>query len=282
MALEESMTLSFNKLHKPWNYLLLTLGLTWLFWIPAALTGIPEPDLAPTILHYLGGSMPFIVTMVILFRQEDRLYRREYWQRLFQLIRIPWPWLLLTILSAPLIFLLAGGLDAVLGGSGLAIEYDFSGGHLALLSFAVFMLLFGPLPEEMGWRGYALDWLQKQHNPLVSSLILGTIWGIWHLPLFFIEGSYQYALRGTPSIWFFFLGFLPQTILMTWLFNNTRRSTLSAVLLHWMVNLTGEFFELSLRAELFSVLLWFAAALMIVLIWRAGKIQENTKSTGPG
>ncbi len=69
---------------------------------------------------------------------------------------------------------------------------------------------------------------------------------------------------------------------MTWLFNNTRRSTLSAVLLHWMVNLTGEFFELSLRAELFSVLLWFAAALIIVLIWRAVKIQENTKSTGPG
>ena len=50
--------------------------------------------------------------------------------------------------------------------------------------FAIFILLFGPLPEEMAWRGYALDGLQSKWNALEASLILGIAWTIWHLPLF--------------------------------------------------------------------------------------------------
>jgi len=257
---------------KPWNYFLLTLGLTWLFWIPAALAGVPEPALLPTVLHYIGGSMPFLVTLGLLLFREDRAYRQEYWQRLVQFKRIPWAWLLLLVVLTPLLAVLAGTLDSLMGGAGLELEASFNAGPLSLLSFALFMLLFGPLPEEMGWRGYALDWLQNKHTPLLSSFILGAIWGLWHVPLFFIEGSYQYALRGTPTLAYFFIGIFPTALIMTWIFNNTRRSTLSAVLLHWLVNMTGEFMELSPQGELFNTLLWILAAVLVAVIWRADKM----------
>jgi uncharacterized protein len=62
------------------------------------------------------------------------------------------------------------------------------------LFFANFLLVFiagGPLGEEFGWRGYALPAMQEYMSWRSASLLLGTIWGIWHLPLLFLTGSSQ-------------------------------------------------------------------------------------------
>ncbi len=59
---------------------------------------------------------------------------------------------------------------------------------------AVFVGVFfagGPLSEKLGWRGYALPVLQKRYGWRVASLVIGAVWGGWHLPLFFVAGSTQ-------------------------------------------------------------------------------------------
>ena len=58
------------------------------------------------------------------------------------------------------------------------------------------LLLGGPLGEEFGWHGYALPALQTRHGWRVSSLLLGAVWGLWHLPLFFVAGTVQDRLLG--------------------------------------------------------------------------------------
>ncbi len=80
------------------------------------------------------------------------------------------------------------GLIVLMGGT---IEWE-HGLPLAALG-PVFVLIFitNALPEEFGWRGYALDRLQNGSNALVASLILGAIWGVWHLPLHFMDGTVQ-------------------------------------------------------------------------------------------
>lgn len=72
---------------------------------------------------------------------------------------------------------------------------------------SVFWLFFGPAPEELGWRGYALDGLQARMNALFASLILGVVWSLWHLPLFFIKGTWQAEQvgLGTQRFWLFML-----------------------------------------------------------------------------
>jgi membrane protease YdiL (CAAX protease family) len=71
-------------------------------------------------------------------------------------------------------------------------------------------------------------------NALTSSLILGAAWTVWHLPLFFIQGSYQHSLGlGTVRFWLYMMDKVPQSVLMTWIYNNNRRSTLSAILFHF-------------------------------------------------
>jgi membrane protease YdiL (CAAX protease family) len=99
-----------------------------------------------------------------------------------------------VILLAVPILTIAGILgDMILGGTGANLEFasNLLSNPLSLLPFAMFLLVFGPLPEEMAWRGYALDGLQAKWNAFMASLILGVAWTIWHLPLFWIELEFR-------------------------------------------------------------------------------------------
>ena len=90
--------------------------------------------------------------------------------------------------------------------------------------------------EEPGWRGFALPRLQRLHGPLVGSLILGPLWALWHLPLFWVR-----AWNFPPTllnIVLFVLAAIPFTIVMTWVFNNTKGSLLIAVLVHATFDMT--------------------------------------------
>jgi membrane protease YdiL (CAAX protease family) len=89
------------------------------------------------------------------------------------------------------------------------------------------------LCEELGWRGYALPRLLTRFSPFTASLILGVIWGVWHLPSFFLSGMEQNGMSLT-----LFIIYTPcLSILMTWVFQHTHGSVLSAVMIHYMANI---------------------------------------------
>jgi uncharacterized protein len=92
----------------------------------------------------------------------------------------------------------------------------------------LFGIFFFTLTEELAWRGFALPRLQLKHNPLTASLILGALWGLWHIPLFLIPGSFQ---SGIPYFGFFLLT-LAESIFTTWIFNHTRGSVLLTGIFH--------------------------------------------------
>ena len=100
----------------------------------------------------------------------------------------------------------------------------------------VYVFLHGPLGEEPGWRGFALPRLQRLHGPLVGSLILAPLWALWHLPMFWVPArSFPPTL---PNIGLFVIASIPFTIIMTWVFNNTKGSVLMAILVHWTFDFT--------------------------------------------
>jgi len=167
-------------------------------------------------------------------------------------------WSAVILLAVPILTGLAVLTDISLGGSGAQLEAAarFLREPSAILSFAIFMLFFGPVPEELGWRGYALDRPQVRWNVLTSNLALGLIWAMWRLPLFFITGTYQNNLSfSLLFFWMYMIVIIPHAILYTWVYNNNRRSTLSAVLFHFTVNFVGQLFKLSERAEIYLFLL---------------------------
>ena len=261
-----------------WLFFVLVFCVSWGFWILAVLSSTRGATLPAQLLHYAGGLVPVAVTVTLMYLRQPPDFRRDFWQRAIDPKRIGIRWYVVILLTAPLLTVLGALIDALLGGQGLKLEAAgrFIEQPWMFLPFALFIVVFGPLPEELAWRGYALDGLQAKWNALTSSLILGAAWTVWHLPLFFVQGSYQCGLGlGTARFWLYMMDKVPESILMTWIYNSNRRSTLSAVLFHLMVNLIGELFDLTLRAEAISILLWVIAAAGVTVLWGPEKLARD-------
>ena len=259
----------------PWKFFVLTFLLTWACWIPAGLLPAGQFGVLMKILHYSGGIMPTLVALLLLYIYRNHQERKDYWQRLFSIKFINKVWWAVILLTVPILTSIGSLLGLLLGDTWAKTPAasDFVHSPLSLIPFAVFIFLFGPLPEEMAWRGYALDRLQSRFNALFASLILGAAWTLWHLPLFWIEGTYQHGLGvGTPQFWLFMADKIPQSVLMTWIYNNTRRSTASAILFHFMINFWGELIDLSLRAEYIYIAAWWIVTIVVIAAWKPKRL----------
>lgn len=277
----EDKSLRFSAEARPWLFLGLTLGLAWLFEFAAALLGRSIPGWGTTALHYLGGITPLAVAVGLAYSEHDRPFRRDFWRRILDFRRIGLGWYAVIFLYAPVKSGLAALIDVLLGGAGIAPEKvaQLVEQPLLIVPTLLFWLLFGPVPEEPGWRGYALDGLQARRGALAASSIVGIVWSLWHVPLFFIEGTWQAEQvgLGTQRFWFYLLSIVLEAVLYTWIYNNTGRSTLSAILFHFTGNAFGELFALSEQAEVYNFILAIVAVVAVVAVWGSGTLAGRDK-----
>lgn len=259
-----------STLSSPWAYFFATFAWTWLIWgMAVVLRASMETNLGRVIL-LLGVMGPMVTGIGFTYLTRDKAGRRSYWMRVVNVRQIPTRWYLVILLFAPVLNTLAALADVLTGGSGATwgeAARNFLPNPLSVIPSILFASLI-PFIEELGWCGYALDRLLDRRSALVASVTLGVMWSLWHLPLFFIEGSYQASLGvGTPAFWLFMIGIVPLSVVIAWVCNNTGRSTLAAILFHAMVNFSGEVIALSERADTLTIGLWCIAAAAIAVSW---------------
>ena len=265
----------------PWRFFALALGISWFFWMWVILLGWNVFTFPAIIFGALGLFGPAIAEIILISRTHDKEEWRDYWQRVSDIRRIGKRWFLVILLTFPVLNTLAL-LLSVLTGSPWP-EFETARNLLSepwkILPFAFFILLYGPLPEELGWRGYALDGLQARYNALVSSLILGAVWALWHLPLFFMRGQWQHDVLkfGTLDFWTFIFSPIFLSILFTWIYNNTNRSTLSAILFHFMCNFSGNLIPLTGQGRLYSLILTIILSITVTLIFGPKTLTRNRR-----
>ena len=264
----------------------LCLGLSWVFWLPAAALDADPATLLARGLLYAGGLGPLLATLLFLRTRHGPGERREFWLRLVDVRRIGAPWLAIALALPAALFAAAAGLDALLTADTFseALGLRLPDSPVGLLPLALFLLLFGPLPEEVAWRGYALQRLQRDRTALEASLLVGAVWALWHLPLFLIEGTYQHGLGfGGVAFWLFLGVLLPLSVLLTWVVNNTRGSTAAAVLLHFSGNYVGELTTLRPAGAYLHVALTLLAATAVIVVWGATDLRRRGgRATLPG
>jgi uncharacterized protein len=250
-------------------FLIITFGLAW--GIMAVFVLFTEQVTA--LLGEPSGSHPLFilavyapaiaaVTLVLLYTGTAGLGR--FLSRLL-LWRCSAGWYAFLLLGIPAIFF-AG---AVIGGT-LSAETFAYPGLGALLGAMAFMLVLGPV-EEFGWRGYALPLLQRAMAPIWAGLILGGIWGIWHLPAFFLSGLPQSAWGFMP----FLIGSVAASVILTPMFNAARGSILLAALFHFQLNNPlwpdAQPYDMFLFAAVAVVVVWFKRDAMFS---RTGAVTE--------
>jgi CAAX protease family protein len=180
---------------------------------------------------------------------------RETFSRTYRW-RVGFIWYVVAILLTIVLGLVTLGVFSLMGGTHqIGMDLTFQGFLVFSLTETIFMVF----TEETAWRGFALPRLQNDHSALSASLILGLLWGLWHIPLFLVPGSAQ---QSYPFIGFILL-ILPTSIFFTWIFNHTRGSVLLAGLFHGLYDATVVYFGI-LSGDgrlfwLFVVVSWFFA-----------------------
>jgi membrane protease YdiL (CAAX protease family) len=134
----------------------------------------------------------------------------------------------------------------------------------------VIVILLISLGEEFGWRGFALPRLQERFSALNASLVLGVVWGFWHFPGFLIGTGVPLDL----PFGVFLLWTVLATVLMTWIYNNTGGSILSAILFHSAANATFNYLPLlpewAGQGTTFDVFLGLVLLAVVAVVARYG------------
>lgn len=212
-------------------FFVLAFAISWLAWLPTVLdsTGIADLPDALGILGILGPFGPFIAALVMVVRDRTGV---------MALLRRGWAfdfdkrWLVPTVLLAPATAAVTIG---VMAATGQEIQWEYGLAPVAIVPMFAFILVMNAAPEEYGWRGYALAPLMSRFGALGASLLLGAVWGLWHLPLHFIEGTVQENI----PVYQFILQQMVLAVFYTWLFANTRGAVSIAILFHTIANVVG-------------------------------------------
>jgi membrane protease YdiL (CAAX protease family) len=247
-------------------YFGLTFLLSWSIWVPMALDryALLPVRLNPTYVlvgRMLGTFGPAVAAIVISLWTRGRPGVRALLGQLGRW-RVGWGWFAAAALVYPTLVFVVAGLYRLLPGSA---PLPFQPASVSSLVVTAIILTLTVLGEEIGWRGFALPHLQQRFPALQSSLVLGTIHTIWHLPFWTVLGELD--AFGWPY-WLISWAFvLALTIYLTWLMNNTGNSLLMAVILHGCYNLVSVGFlpitTVVPAYGIFTILAWLVAMVLI-------------------
>jgi membrane protease YdiL (CAAX protease family) len=249
------------------SFLIVTFVASWACWAVVIVAGWhATSDPRGAVLYLLGGFGPTVVGWWHLRASGAR----DTLSRLVDPRRAggaTWMWALVTY---PVLFVLASAVHVTLGGAWPTWQgaQTLVQGPAAFASGLAIVLLLGPVSEEVGWRGYALERFDARYGPLAATLLLGVAWWAWHLPLFFMEGT----LHGgegllSPFAAGFLVTVLAYSVGFSWLVHRSRRSILIAVAAHVSINGTLAW-ATPFDAGVFVVATVLVALLALVLIRR--------------
>lgn len=201
----------------------------WGFGLAAARVKAERPSLGAA-LQMVAGFGPSIAGVAVVAVSSGREGLRQWFARCLRW-KVGWRWFVAAFLTPPLLMMFALVVHVALGGELPAFP---AAQHvpMAIANFGLVFLVGGPLGEEFGWRGYLTPALTARFDWRVASLLVGVVWGLWHLPLFLVGGSVQSEM----PVFFFLLNILAGSVLFGWFFEHHQGSIVPTLVLHMSLN----------------------------------------------
>ncbi len=239
-------------------YFLIAFAFTWSFHFSINLMGIPfVMDLSsPSMALYLVGlAGPLVAAVVVSALQGGGSGVRGLFAQAAKW-KFALRWYLVAILALPAINLF-----------NIALFYDSvppDMGWLVVTPVLIYGQIWVVVAEEFGWRGFALPRLQNRYGSLGATLILGPIWALWHLPMFFTEGSPQFSENVPASFAMYTVIVFFISIIFTMIYNRSGGSVLACMLLHAFLNIAA--FTIQVPPDV-NITVYLIIALGVISIW---------------
>lgn len=255
----------------PSLYLLLAYGWSLLWTIPVALT---RQDYRTSTLLFIATFIavfgPGLAAIILTYRLENQQARDEYWRRAFDVRRIQPRWIVFMLLLWPGLHFLANGLSNILG-SEVPISELFRGiaDQPWLAPVTLILYFLQAFLEDLGWRGYMLEKVLKAWTPVKAALLVGVFHAFWHLPFFFIVGTNQVKIGFGSNFWLFVAQVVAFSVFATWCYVDNRHSTMAAVLMHTVANLSNDIFNYQVgtpKSWLYTLLM-VVGATIVSAVW---------------
>ena len=223
----------------PYVFFLLTFAYSWLLWLPSILSGwgieIPfNITVYTSIVVPIGAFAPLLAAITLIFREGRWPGVKVFFRKAFD-FRVKPLYYILAFLLPIVIHAIAHYLAQVMG---LKVADTLMPADLPVqpiviaIPYFFLMLLIGGGQEEFGWRGYAQEPLQDQLGTVPASLLIGVVWGFWHLPLWVMPGDGHSTYP--------FIAFLLMTtsisVVYAWLYNTSGKKLTIAMIFHAMNN----------------------------------------------
>jgi len=257
-----------NSRSNVWVFILIAFGFSWLFWIPEALIAnnlwIAPEGVTNILALNLGAWGPLIAAIITTFIYQRIAGVKELLKRGLMVHLGKWWWVIL--LTFPVLIGGALALSVLIGNP--APEFVALAQPIGLpIALVWIFFLGGPLQEEFGWRGYAFEHLRNKYNALTAAIIAGLMWGLWHLPLFFVPRAEDYYNR---PMWGLLLTTILVGIILAWFYANTKGSIFAALLGHTMFNWSNWVFP-ALKSDSASLILFGLYFIVVIfIVWQFG------------
>jgi uncharacterized protein len=250
-------------------FVVINYAISWTILPPAYKILLAAKGSFPPIALFglIGGYSPSIAALV-MFAFSDGWNGVKAGLRKFLQWRVHAGWYLF-VLVIPIC--VAGAATLV----NMHSSIDIKGGLRAIPVAFLIALPFGPLGEELGWRGYFLPKLLQRYSVMTSTLIVGLVWTVWHLASFMFPGAAipSFFKVGAWSIFLFLCSIMAESFVFTYVYLKTKGSLIIAILLHMAFNagsnIAEEFFPAMQSASAPRERIYITQIVMVA-IWAFG------------
>jgi len=217
-----------------------------------------------SILGLIGLCGPFAIAMILIL--PDKEMRCELFSAVFNFRGIRPIFWILTLGLFPVSILVAQAISLIFGHSVSQFDIVENMSFSAGIFPAWFLLILAPILEEFGWHTYGIHCLRNRFNLLLTCLIFGILWGIWHMPLSFVKGYYQNVLVETGIIYSvnFLVSIIPYLIIGNWIYYKTNRNMLLVIIFHVLAGFSNEIFQTHPDSKVIQTVLLLVFSIILI------------------
>lgn len=251
-------------IYKPKRFYITVFALTWGFWILAL---IFKNTSLLFLFMLLGLIMPAATAVVTVLTSGNDMLKADLKRKILGFYRINPVYIIIPVILFFIVVFLSISTSVLFGGS--AEQFSFTDGFSFSIggTSALLTILLASVIEELGWRGYGEDAVGYYHSWFKESLIFGCVWACWHLPLFWIPGTYHYGLRemGLLYVINFLVSAVPVDFLQTWVYVKNNRSMLATIIFHLFLNVMQEKIAMTPETKCIETVFMALAAVVVVI-----------------